>query len=163
MHSVRRSKGKVKGCRGSRGRPDPWQKAVYGFEDDWPEACVDSLSIEQCAALIGLACRAYGVEPPPVGFDPRAKLSYCYADGSGIKLARTQRNKFVALHEGTHHIVDRLLGMAPEDHGFEFQGVYFYLIRRAEIAPLSALRAAAKDRGLMWRETSPLQISCQRD
>jgi|SRR5882724_3621400 len=154
---MRKAKGKVKGCRGSRGRPDPWQKAIYGFEDDWPEACCDSLTFAKCKDLIRFACEAYGLLPPPVGLDKRAKLSYCYADGSGIFLARTQLNKFVALHEVAHYISDKRHGTEPEDHGVEFQSVYFFLLARAEIAPLVALRASAADRGLMWREGGPLK------
>ncbi len=151
-------KGKSSGCRGSRGRPDPWQAAIYGFEDDWPEACADSLTIRQCETLIKLACAAYGLAAPPVKLDPRAKLSYCYADGSGIYLIKTQRNKFVALHEVTHYIVDRIYGAEPEDHGFEFQAVYFFLLSRAEIAPICALQASAKERGLLWRTAGPADL-----
>lgn len=152
---MRRAKGKVAGVRGSRGRPDPWQKAVYGFEDDWPEACVDSLTLRQCETLMQLACAAYGFKAPPVRLDKTAKLSYCYADGSGIYLIPTQRNKFVALHEVSHFIVDKIFGQETEDHGFEFQGIYFFLLSRAEIAPLCALQASVKDRGMIWRETPP--------
>jgi hypothetical protein len=152
---MRRAKGKDPSGIGSRGRPDPWQKAVYGFEDDWPEACADSLTVGQCRDLIRLACEAYGMKAPPVKLDKAAKLSYCYADGSGIFLIKTQLNKFVALHEVSHFIVDRLYGSDTEDHGFEFQGVYFFLVARAEIAPLVALQASVKDRGMIWRETPP--------
>lgn len=160
MRGVRKAKGKTKGCRGSRGRPDPWQAAVYGFEDDWPEAGADSLTIRQCATLIRLACAAYGVTPPPVKFDPKAKISYCYADGSGIYLIATQRNKFVALHEVTHHIVDRIYGRDTEDHGFEFQAIYFFLLAVAEIAPVGSLAASAKARGLLWRTAGPQTVKC---
>lgn len=155
---MRKTKGKNEACRGSRGRPDPWQKAVYGFEDDWPEACADSLTIRQCETLIRLACAAYGVTSPPVKLDKTAKLSYCYADGSGIYLIATQRNKFVALHEVTHHIVDRIYGSETEDHGFEFQSIYFFLLSHAEIAPECALRASVKARGMLWRVASPQDV-----
>lgn len=150
-----RTKGKDPSGVGSRGRPDPWQKAVYRFEDSWPEACADSLTIGQCRNLIRLACQAYRLKAPPVKLDKAAKLSYCYADGSGICLIPTQRNKFVALHEVSHFIADRLHGQDTEDHGFEFQGIYFFLLSRAEIAPLVALQASVKDRGLIWREIPP--------
>lgn len=152
---ARRVRGKVANCRGSRNRPDPWQKAVYGFEDDWPEACADSLSISQCEYLIVLACEAYGFKAPRVAYDSKAKISYCYADGSGIFLVNTQRNKFIALHEAAHYIADKIYGQEIEDHGFEWQGIYFFLLSRAEIAPEVALRASARDRGLLWRETPP--------
>lgn len=152
---MRKAKGKDAGARGSRGRPDPWQKAVYGFEDDWPEACSDSLTIGQCQTLIRLACAAYGLAAPPVKYDKTAKISYCYADGSGIYLVKTQRNKFVALHEATHFICDKIYGQEPEDHGFEFQGVYFFLLSKAELAPLCALKASVKERGLLWSEIKP--------
>lgn len=155
MLAVRKTKGKTEGVRGSRGRPDPWQKAVYGFEDDWPEACADSLTLRQCGELIKLACAAYGFKAPPVRLDKTAKLSYCYADGSGLYLIKTQLNKFVALHEATHYIADKIYGQEPEDHGFEFQGVYFYLLSCAELAPVVALQASAKERGLIWRTTPP--------
>lgn len=158
MRSVRKAKGKIEGCRGSRGRPDPWQAAIYGFEDDWPEACADSLTIRQCETLIKLACAAYGLTAPPVKLDHRAKLSYCYADGSGIYLIKTQRNKFVALHEVTHYIVDRIYGQNTEDHGFEFQAIYFFLLSHAEIAPTCALQASVKERGLLWRTAGPTQV-----
>lgn len=152
---MRRVKGKVKSHLGSRGRPDPWGKAVYGFEDDWPEANVDSLTIRQCEVVIKLACEAYGLESPKVGYDRKAKLSYCYADGSGIHFATTQRNKFIALHEAAHFIVDKLRGQDIEDHGLDWQGVYFHLLKHAEIAPLCALKASAKERGLHWHVTPP--------
>lgn len=152
---MRKVKGRIDGCLGSRDRPDPWQKAIYGFEDDWPEACADSLSIGQCEVLIRLACQAYGLTPPKVGYDKKAKISYCFADGSGIYLVKTQRNKFIALHEAAHFITDKLHGYDVEDHGFEWQGIYFFLLSRAELAPECALKASAKDRGLLWRETPP--------
>lgn len=145
-------------ARGSRGRPDPWQSAIYSFEDSWPEACADSLTIKQCEVLIRLACAAYGVTAPPVKFDPKAKISYCYADGSGIFLIATQRNKFVALHEVTHHIVDRIYGSETEDHGYEFQSIYFFLLAHAEIAPECALRASVRERGILWRTAGPEDV-----
>jgi hypothetical protein len=152
---VAKVRGRVEGCLGSRGRPDPWGKAIYGFEDDWPEANVDSLTLSQCAALIKLAVSAYELEPPKVGYDRKAKLSYCYADGSGIHFAKTQRNKFIALHEAAHFIADKLHGQDIEDHGAEWQGIYFHLLKHAEIAPLCALKASAKERGLRWHVTPP--------
>lgn len=152
---MRKVKGRVANCRGSRNRPDPWQKAIYGFEDDWYEACADSLTIEQCATLIRLACEAYGFRRPKVGLDKKAKTSYCFADGSGIFLVKTQCNKFIALHEAAHFIADKIYGPEIEDHGFEWQGIYFLLLSRAEIAPVCALKASVKERGLLWRETPP--------
>jgi hypothetical protein len=152
---VAKVKGKVAGCLGSRGRPDPWGKAIYGFEEDWPEANVDSLTIRQCEVIIRLAVEAYGLEPPKVAYDRKAKLSYCYADGSGIYLAKSQRNKFVALHEAAHFIADKLYGQEIEDHGRDWQGVYFHLLKHAEIAPLCALKASTKARGLHWHVTPP--------
>jgi len=164
VRGVRKAKGKTKGARGSRGRPDPWGPAVYGFEDDWPEANRDTSTIGECRALVALACAAFGLKAPPVKFDKRAKESYCYEDGSGIYLIPTQRNKFVALHEAAHYIVDRYFGRFTEDHGFEFQGVYFFLLENADVAPARALSVAATARGLLWRTTSPkyLQNACQR-
>jgi hypothetical protein len=155
---VRRVKGKTDGL-GSRGRPDPWGKAIYGFEEDWPEANVDSLTIAQCEILVKFACDAYGMGAPKVGYDRKAKLSYCYADGSGIFFAKTQRNKFVVLHEAAHFIADKTYGQEIEDHGKEWQGVYFYLLSKAEIMPMCALKASLKDRGLPWHRTSPKDLA----
>lgn len=157
MHRV---KGKVADCKGSRGRPDPWGKAIYGFEEDWPEANVDSLTLNQCEILIRFACDAYGLVPPvKIGYDRKAQLSYCYADGSGIFFAKTQRNKFIALHEVAHFIADKLFGQEIEDHGKQWQGVYFYLLSKAEIAPLCALKASLKDRGVPWHKTAPKEVA----
>lgn len=152
---MREKKGRTDGARGSRGRPDPWGPAIYGFEDDWPEAGADRCTIQQCASLIALGCAAFGLQAPPVRTDRKSTTSYCYADGSGIYLIPTQRNKFVALHEAAHFIVDKLYGSETEDHGFEFQGVYFFLLSVADIAPTVALEASAKARGLLWRIVSP--------
>lgn len=160
---MRETKGKTKGARGSRGRPDPWGPAIYAFEDDWSEANRDTLTVIQCREIIRLACAAYGVKAPPVKLDRCAKMSYCYDDGSGVYLIPTQCNKFVALHEISHYIADRYHGTKAEDHGYEFQGIYFFLLAHADICPEIALAASVRARGLLWRTVGPrdLQDACQ--
>lgn len=153
VHTMRKAKGKNPAARGAWGRPDPWQTAVYAFEYAWADWRRKTLTLKEVKAGIRRACRLYGLRPPRVGTHPGNAYSW-HCDGR-ISFKRRHMNPAVALHETAHYITDALFGDSPEDHGVAFQGVYFWLLTQAGIAPASALQAGAREHGLKWRLLSP--------
>ena len=137
---------------------DPSRKAVYDWEDSWPDWETRSLSLRQCRSLVALACKAYGVDMVPVRAHKRGmaySVTYTPPHGSHISFVPKHQNKPIALHEAAHHIASRLYGALIQDHGPEWQGVYFFLLARADIAPRVALQASVAPFGLQWHETPP--------
>lgn len=155
---MRKAKGKDKAARGASGGPDPWQTAVYAFEGEWPAFNRGSLTLAECRTLVNAACEAYNVVPPPVRQHEGRGMSYSLDDGSLISLRLDHKNPAVVLHEAAHYITDRYFGKRCHDHGPTWQGVYFFLLARADIAPREALRASARTHGLRWRETGPQDL-----
>jgi len=150
----------VKEVEGSNGVPDPWRDKLYAFEGDWPGFNTGSLTLDECRKIHASACDAYNVSPIPVHQHEGRKMSFQFSDplrpGSEfISLRLDHKNPAVVLHETAHYIRTKLGSWWAQDHGPAFQGVYFWLLARAEIAPVSALRASARQRGLRWRETGP--------
>lgn len=146
--------------KGSNGQPDPWQTKLYDFEGDWPAFNKGSLTLAECRKLHAEACEAYNVKPIPVHQHQGRKMSYQYTDpwnpgATYISLRLDHKNPAVVLHETAHHICTQLFSWWLQDHGPTFQGVYFWLLARAEIAPIEALRASARQHGLRWRERLP--------
>lgn len=150
------AKGKNPKARGAWGRLDPWQTAVYNFEYSWADWRRKTLTLDEIRAGIRRACRLYGLKAPRVG-SHRGNMYSWYSDGR-ISFKQRHMNPALALHEVTHYITDSLFGESLEDHGFAFQGVYFWLLLQSRIAPESALRAATKDFGLKWRLLSPNMV-----
>lgn len=90
-------------------------------------------------------------------------MSYQYTDperpGSEyISLRLDHKNPAVVLHETAHYICGKVHSWWIQDHGPTFQGIYFWLLARAELAPVEALKASARHHGLKWRETAPPQL-----
>ena len=159
---MRANKSPVKAPRGAWGRPDPWQTAVYAFEDDWPTFGAGSLTLQECRGIVAAACGAYDLTPPAVHQHEGRALSYLLSHDSTMKgwkisLRLAHKNPAIVLHETAHFIVDRIFGARgpQQDHGPTWQGVYFWLLARAELAPVEALRASARKHGLRWRELGP--------
>lgn len=137
---------------------DPDVQKVYDWEDSWPEWEKEQLTLPQCRELIHFACRAYGVEPPAVRQHSRGmaySLTATPPDGSFISFVPKHKNKAIALHEAAHYINERINGSKEPDHGKKFQGIYFFLLSKADIAPVIALKASVKPFGLRWRPTPP--------
>lgn len=155
---MRKTKGKNASARGAWGRSDPWQTAVYAFEGDWSDWNRKTLTLAEMKAGIRRACRKYGLRPPPVRSHRGNESSFCYDDGTLISFKRKHMNPAVALHETAHYIVDRIFGDSPDDHGVAFQGVYFWLLVTARVAPECAMRASARQYGLKWRLLSPEMV-----
>jgi hypothetical protein len=162
---VRKAKGKDPAARGAWGRPDPWSTAVYAFEDEWPSFGRGSLSLQQCRALVRAACDAYNLKAPPVRQHEGRAMSYLSVDDADvskwfISFRLDHKNTAIVLHESAHYIVDRTYGAhgTQQDHGPTWQGVYFYLLARAELAPVEALSASARKHGLRWREIPPSRL-----
>lgn len=153
MSEVRKAKGKNTGARGAWGRPDPWQTALYAFEYAWSDWRRKTLTLAEVKAGIRRACRLYGLRAPKVGTHPGNSYSW-HCDGR-ISFKRKHLNPAIALHETAHYIADALFGDSPEDHGDVFQGIYFYLLLQAALAPEVAMQAAAREHGLKWRLLTP--------
>lgn len=145
---------------GSNRVPDPWRDRLYAFEGDWPGFNTGSLTLDECRKIHAAACEAYNVAPIPLRQHEGRAMSYQYVNpkipGSEfIDLRLDHKNVAVVLHETAHYICGRLYDWWIQDHGPTFQGVYFWLLARAELAPVEALRASARKHGLRWREIPP--------
>lgn len=150
----------MKLVKGSNGRPDPWRDRLYAFEGDWPSFNTGSLTLDGCRRMHANACEAFNVAPIPIRQHEGRKMSYQFTDptrpGSEyISLRLDHKNPAVVLHETAHYIRTKLGSWWAPDHGPAFQGVYFWLLARAEIAPREALRASARTHGIRWAESGP--------
>ena len=138
-------------------RPDPWARAIYAWEGSWAEWNEPRLTLAQCRAIVRMACAAYGFTPPSVRqYKGTTAYSYCHPDGSYIAFVADHKNKAIAVHEAAHYIHDRAYGACTEpDHGWRWQGIYFFLLSKVDVAPLVALKASAQRYGLRWHVESP--------
>lgn len=134
---------------------DPNCEKVYAFEDSWPGWESNTAGLGECRRLIRAACDHFAVEAPVVvkhdkGFSwSIPKLSRISMLG-GERLGPGHLNAAVALHEAAHHIVYKLHGNRPQDHGPIFCGVYLDLLVRGKIAPRVALEASMRSFGIKW-------------
>lgn len=144
-------------------RRDPWARGIYAWEGSWPEWNERRLTLPQCRELVHLACAAYGLKPPAVRqYKGTTAYSYCHPDGSYIAFIEEHKNKAIALHEAAHFIHDRCYGMRTEpDHGWRWQGIYFFLVSKADLAPLVALKASARRYRLRWHVESPRAMAAR--
>lgn len=139
---------------------DPQRDAVYKFEDAFPWAWQNSMTLAQCRMLVRSACQAYGVEPPTVVQHKRRSLSWCIPSRRQISLQavgpgnRGGKNASTALHEAAHQIVYDYCGDRVQDHGMTFCGVYFWLLVKAGW-PEVAIHAVARSVGLRWADRPP--------
>lgn len=106
----------------------------------WPGS---SLSLGECQALV---CQVWGEHLPgdaPLVTDGRGRRRACFApEVHQIRLPRSARNTFVALHETAHAILwahDQALA----HHGPEFARLYLTLLYRHAGVPLSRARSVA--------------------
>ena len=169
VFGVRSKTGKDPTARGAWGKPDPWQTAVYRFEEDWPSFNRQSLTLQQCRTTIKAACLAYGLTPPPVRQHRGRAMTRLECDDETppsewyISFRPDHKNTAIALHEAAHYIVDCIHGArGTQDHGPTWQGVYFFLLARADIEPLDALKADARKHGLRWHEIPPSKLALAR-
>lgn len=146
---------------GAWGRPDPWGPRLYSFEDDWDSWGKATLTLAECRAVANAACSAFNLKPVSVRQHESRAMSFCHIDDSDppeffISMRLDHKNVPMVLHEVSHYITDRMYGLKKtQDHGPTFQGIYFWLLARAGVAPREALAASAQRRGLRWRERGP--------
>jgi hypothetical protein len=138
-------------------RRDPDCKAIYAWEGAWAEWNEERLTLPQCREIVRLACKAYGLEPPAVKqYCGNVAYSYCAPQGSYIAFVPQHKNKAIVAHEAAHYIHDRTYGLRTEpDHGKRWQGIYFWLLTKLDVAPTVALKASAEAFGLRWRTIRP--------
>ena len=141
-------------------RPDPWASAIYAWEGTWLEWNEERLTLQQCRTVVRMACDAYGLKSPVVRqYKGHTAFSFCDPKGSYIAFVADHKNKAIAAHEAAHFIHDRSYGEHSEpDHGWHWQGIYFWLLSKLSIAPLVALKASARAHGLRWHEIGPKEI-----
>jgi hypothetical protein len=105
--------------------------------------------------MVKVACRRYGLTPPPVGQHPGVSEYDCIRNRITMqrrgRRGRGGKNPAQVLHEVAHFVVFQIRGWRPEDHGPTFLGVYIDLLEAAEVAPRAALEASARAYGLKWR------------
>lgn len=130
---------------------------VYQFEDDWPAWNRNQLTIAQCRTLIRSACDHYRVTYPVVKQHKVRSMSWCIPAMKLISLQgagpenKGGKNSATSLHEASHHIAYQLHGSRIDDHGPTFMGIYLHLLDKAHVAPLPALKAQLRHRGVKWR------------
>lgn len=142
---------------------DPQREALYGWEDEWRDWNVNSLTLAECRWAVRTACAKYKLTAPPVGQHHAALYSHYDTGLNRISLqAKSRRNVkcgtknlAICLHEATHYILWRKWGDRVQDHGPTFLGIYLFLLNEARIAPLIALTASARAAGLRWRPMPP--------
>lgn len=146
-------------------RPDPWAKKIYAWEGSWVEWNEERLTLPQCRTIVRLACDAYKLPPPSVRqYKGNTAFSYCHPDGSYIAFVPQHKNKAICVHEAAHYIHDRSFGARSEpDHGARWQGIYFWLLTKVDVAPTVALKASAKARGIRWHVLPPKRIINDRN
>ena len=137
---------------------DPHCQRIYDWEDSWPEWETETLTLPQARELVQLACQAYGLERPAVRQHKKGmafSITYTPPDGSFISLVPRHKNKAIVLHEAAHYITDRIFGCRCQTHGPKWQGVYFFLLAHADIAPRAALKASVRPFKIRWHEIAP--------
>jgi hypothetical protein len=148
-------------------KADPQKEDVYEWEDEWRAWSRNTHTLPELRAAIRTACAYYGVRHPKVKQHNLRSLSWSIAEYDLISLQavgpldRGGKNMATAMHEAAHHIVYKLCGHRPADHGPTFLGVYLWLLAAAGVAPESALFASARAHGLKWRHAPPTVFSCR--
>lgn len=107
----------------------------------------DTLSLEECEALIIWAHHQYGLEWRGKVVTGRGGNSALYKHHSRqISLPLWARNSHTTLHEASHAIVHHLqpVGAPWAPHGAEFVRILAELLARADVAPLPEYRRAAR-------------------
>lgn len=145
-------------------RADRQKDRLYAWEDSWRAWGRNTHTLAQLRTAIREACAHFGVEAPAVVQHNKRSLSWSTTltgdlTGKDVislqavgPLDRGGKNMAVAMHEASHHIVVKLHGLRPADHGPIFLGVYLSLLEAAGLAPRSALYASAREHGLRWVE-----------
>lgn len=126
-------------------RSDPQLKRLYRWEENngWDES---TISFRKAKALIILACKVYKVEPPKVLLHTTRALPHSFPEENFISLQRDKYLKVpISLHEAAHHIVYKLYGARPQDHGPTFMGVYLKLLTKFHTNKIDGLSS-----NLMW-------------
>lgn len=128
-------------------KADPQLKPLYRWEsaNGWDD---NTISFKKAKSLIISACELYNVEPPEVLLHTTRALPFSYYDFDIISM---QRDKYlnvpVSLHEAAHHIVKKVHGMRPQDHGPTFLGIYLDLLNRNGFP----MHINARAHGLRWK------------
>lgn len=128
-------------------RADPQVKPLYKWEaaNGWDDS---TISFNKSKSLIIWACKIYNVEPPKVQLHTTRLLPWSCSDENIISM---QRDKYlnvpISLHEASHHIVNKLYGARPQDHGPTFLRIYLDLLIRNGFN----MYHSAASNGLRWR------------
>lgn len=131
-------------------KEDPQQLKVYDWEDKFVHSRIEAMSIGSARWWVRWACKQYKVKPPIVSARPDYKhdFSFYRTLDHRVALLKRHRNIWASFHEAAHAIAWTLLG--DFTHGPKWLGIYMWLLSTAGIAPLSALKASAKEAGLRW-------------
>lgn len=133
---------------------DRQQKKVYAWESQWCDWNTSTMNLREARAVVGYACRKYGVAPPSVTH--HGGTAYSYSQDSRISFRKDQKNAAIALHEAAHYVCDRIFEDPAEtksrleDHGPEWMGVYLWLLEGYRVAPRIALHSSAAAKGIRW-------------
>lgn len=138
-------------------KKDSQQQAVYSWEEDWRDWCINSITYRQCRHVIRDACKLFGVKAPSIQFHKGRTWSWQQEDVISLQDNGKpngcigQLNSVTCLHEVAHYIHWRR-GGAGQDHGSTWLGIYMHLLRKFSVAPTLALWATANSHGLRWTE-----------
>lgn len=131
---------------------DRQQKRVYRWEGEWATFTKKTLSQDECRAAVEAACASYDVPTPAVKFK-RGKRGITYFDPEEnvICFLPCHMNLGICLHEAAHAIHSYVTGDdAHEIHGPEWLAIYINLLRRFEVASLTALTASLTEHGAVY-------------
>lgn len=134
---------------------DPQQQRVYAWETDFADWNRETLTLQECRAVVAWACSKYGVKTPTVGQHTGKNWSYAIERGGRVYVSfmHEQKNPAVALHEAAHVIADAIFGTTAQAHGPEWLGIYLWLLEGYRLVPRSALWASARAKRLRWTAT----------
>lgn len=128
-------------------RADPQLTKLYRWEvvNGWDD---NTIAFDKASSIIISACKLYNVEPPTVLLHTTRALPWSCPTWNIISLQRDRYlNVPISLHEAAHHIVYKLHGAKPQDHGPTFLGIYLDLLNRNEFPMFNS----AKAYGLRWK------------
>lgn len=119
---------------------------------------LNTLTPEQCTALVEDICRCHGVDVPRMEYPNSLSMHSKYVVRMGqpsIHLYDWARTRACVIHETAHHINNRLGAGPGPGHGPEYVAIYAYLISEYMSIPLYEIRHKASLAGLKLAPTSP--------
>ncbi len=129
-------------------RADPQLKRLYRWEstNGWDN---NTINFNTAKSIIISACGLFEVDPPEVQLHTSHALPFSIPAWDLISL---QKGKYlnvpICLHEASHHIVNKLRGARPQDHGPTFLGIYLHLLNKNGFP----MYDSARMNGLRWKD-----------